>query len=239
MPSTSAPRAPSSCCVVASGEGLLARASATSSAVRRAVPLGASTLLGWCSSTISTESKYGAAVAANRIINTAPMPKLGAIRTPRDGASASQPRTVASCSSPMPVVPTTTSSPLSRHHSTFSITAAGGGKSTTTWASRSPARSSSASTAATRSMSSAASTARQTSLPMRPCAPSTPTRIVMPQTLGDTGGKHAIVVVRTDDRQRRRAAQELEVEHLHVVDRHGIDVAEQLVDRHQLAVDEL
>src|SRR4051794_32819471 len=239
MPPTSAPRAPSSSCVVASGEGLFSRALATSSAVRRAVPLGASTLFGWCSSTISTESKYGAAVAANCIINTAPMPKLGAISTPRVGASASHVRTVDRRSSSMPVVPTTTSMSWSRHQRMLSITASGVVKSTTTCASCSEVRSSSASTAATRSMSCAPSTARHTSLPMRPCAPSTPTRIVMPQTLGDTGGKHAVVVERTDDRQRRRAAQELEGEHLHVVDRHGVDVAEQLVDRHQLAVDEL
>src|SRR4051812_38104312 len=239
MPSTSAPRAPSSSCVVASGEGLFARACATSSAVRRAVPLGASTLLGWCSSTISTESKYGAAVAANRIINTAPMPKFGAIRTPRDGASASHSRSVASRCSSMPVVPTTTSRSLSRHHRMLSITASGVVKSTTTCASRSSVRSSSASTAATRSMSSADSTARQTSLPMRPRAPSTPTRMVMAPTLGDAGGEHAVVVVRTDHGKCRRAAQLVEREHLHVVDGHRVDVAQDLVDGHQLAIDEL
>ena len=44
--------------MVASGDGLPSRAAAISWAVRRAVPLGASTLFGWCSSTISTESKY-------------------------------------------------------------------------------------------------------------------------------------------------------------------------------------
>ena len=37
--------------------GLGARAAAISSAVRRAVPHGASALSGWCSSTISTDSK--------------------------------------------------------------------------------------------------------------------------------------------------------------------------------------
>src|SRR5690606_3160614 len=59
-PSTSAPRAPSSWELVASGIApapALARASATSSAVRRAVPEGASALFGWCSSMISTDSK--------------------------------------------------------------------------------------------------------------------------------------------------------------------------------------
>ena len=80
---------------------------ATSSAVRRAVPLGASALSGWCSSTISTDSKNRAACAANRIISTAPTAKFGATRTPTPGASASQPRSVASRSSSKPVVPTT------------------------------------------------------------------------------------------------------------------------------------
>ena len=58
------------------------RAAAISSAVRRAVPEGASALSGWCSSTTSTDSKKGAAWAAKRIIKIAPMEKLGAIRTP-------------------------------------------------------------------------------------------------------------------------------------------------------------
>ena len=61
------------------------RAAATSSAVRRAVPDGASALSGWCSSTISTDSKNGAASAANRIISTAPIEKLGATSTPTCG----------------------------------------------------------------------------------------------------------------------------------------------------------
>ncbi len=58
-PSTCAPRAPGSPVAVASGTGpnpASRRAAATSSAVRRAVPLGASALSGWCSSTISTDS---------------------------------------------------------------------------------------------------------------------------------------------------------------------------------------
>ena len=58
-PSTSAPRAPSSAVVVASGIGpqpAARRASAITPAVYRAVPLGASTLSGWCSSMISTDS---------------------------------------------------------------------------------------------------------------------------------------------------------------------------------------
>ena len=92
-PSTSAPRAPSRPVEVASGIGALPasrRAAAMSSAVRRAVPDGASALSGWCSSTTSTDSKNGAACAANRIIRIAPMEKLGAISTPDRGASPSQ-----------------------------------------------------------------------------------------------------------------------------------------------------
>ena len=79
-PSTSAPRAPSRPVEVASGIGALPasrRAAAISSAVRRAVPDGASALSGWCSSTTSTDSKNGAAWAAKRIIRIAPMREVG------------------------------------------------------------------------------------------------------------------------------------------------------------------
>ena len=58
------------------------------------MPEGASALSGWWSSTTSTDSKNRAASAANRIISTAPMEKLGAISTPTSGAAASQPRSV-------------------------------------------------------------------------------------------------------------------------------------------------
>ena len=110
-----------------------ARAAATSSAVRVAVPLGASTLSGWCSSTISTDSKYGAALAANRIISTAPMEKFGATSTRTSGRSASQLRGPASSrSSSKPVVPTTTSMPCRTQNSTFCMTAPGWVKSTAT-----------------------------------------------------------------------------------------------------------
>ena len=47
-----------------------------SSAVRYAVPDGASALFGWCSSMISTESKNRAACSANRIVSTAPIAHL-------------------------------------------------------------------------------------------------------------------------------------------------------------------
>ena len=58
---------------------------AISRAVCVAVPLGASSLRGWCCSMISTDSKCRAARAANCIISTAPMPKFGAITTPTPG----------------------------------------------------------------------------------------------------------------------------------------------------------
>ena len=48
------------------------------SAVRAAVPEGASSLPGWCSSTISARSMIFDASAAKRIISTAPIAKLGA-----------------------------------------------------------------------------------------------------------------------------------------------------------------
>ncbi len=48
-------------------------------AVAMAVPDGASIFWSWCSSMISTLSKYGAACSANRIISTAPIAKFGAI----------------------------------------------------------------------------------------------------------------------------------------------------------------
>jgi hypothetical protein len=55
-----------------------------------AVPEGASALLAWCSSTISTDSKKRAASCAKCIMRTAPMPKFGAIRQPVPGCPASQ-----------------------------------------------------------------------------------------------------------------------------------------------------
>jgi hypothetical protein len=166
---------------VASGMGALPasrRAAAIISAVRRAVPEGASALSGWCSSTTSTDSKKGAACAAKRIIRMAPMEKLGAISTPTSGASASQASSWSSRGWSKPVVPTTAWMPCSMQKRRLSITTSGWVKSTTTSA---PARASSstsspASTEATSSVSGAASTARHTSEPTLPRAPSTPTR---------------------------------------------------------------
>ena len=134
MPSTSAPRAPSSEVVVASGTGgspASRRAAATSSAVRRAVPEGASALSGWCSSTTSTDSKYGA--ASRRTASSAPRrprswgrsarPRPGRRRASRAGCRAARRRS--------PVVPTTAWMPWSTQKRRLSITASGWVKSTT------------------------------------------------------------------------------------------------------------
>jgi hypothetical protein len=56
---------------------------------------------------ISTDSKCGAAAAANRIIRTAPIPKFGATTTPRPGFEVTIDSTSAMRASSKPVVPTT------------------------------------------------------------------------------------------------------------------------------------
>ena len=146
--------------------------------MRVAVPEGASALFGWCSSTISTESKNRAAWAAKRIERTAPIPKLGTTMTPSSGFGSSQPRIVSSISGVIPLVPTTQWMFWSIQNRMFSATVEGWVKSTATWVSASASENSQSpsSTIATRSRSSAPSTARQTSPPIRPRAPSTPTR---------------------------------------------------------------
>ena len=107
MPSKSAPRAPSS---VSFSQGCpcscASRTSAIISAVRTAVPEGASSLLSWCSSMISTSGMYFAAMRLISIISTAPMAKFGAINA---GVSFFSAAALISrcCSSEMPVVPTT------------------------------------------------------------------------------------------------------------------------------------
>ena len=166
-PSTSAPRAPSSACVVASGTGprpAAARAAAIAEAVCRAVPDGASTLSGWCSSITSTDSNQRAARAANAMARTAPSAKFGATSTPTPGRSARWSRTRASESSSQPVVPTTRWTPASTSACTLPSVADGTVKSTATCAPASTTadRSASASTAATSSRSGASCTARTT-----------------------------------------------------------------------------
>src|SRR5699024_8005992 len=111
MPDTAAPLAWSGSCSVASGEGPTSadwRAAAIISAVRTAVPDGASPLLGCCISMISTESKYGAASAAKRVAKTEPIEKFGAINTPTLGWSANWFCKAWRLSSLQPEVPTTT-----------------------------------------------------------------------------------------------------------------------------------
>ena len=63
------------------GRWTLPPASVTSSAVRFAVPDGASSLRSWWSSMISTSGIWRAAAAAKRISSTAPIAKLGAKKT--------------------------------------------------------------------------------------------------------------------------------------------------------------
>ena len=75
----SPPRAPASTSVVVGSGAHSVDAAAMRSAVRMAVPDGASIFSSWCSSMISAVSKHGAASSAKRIISTAPMAKLGAM----------------------------------------------------------------------------------------------------------------------------------------------------------------
>jgi hypothetical protein len=146
---------------------------------------------------ISAVSNHGAASSAKRIISTAPMAKLGAIRQlllvkaePNDARS----------SSVKPVVPTTACTPLAAHHARLPRAASRNVKSTATSASASanasaddaicmPCASSPAkcetsrpawcgSTAATSSRAGSRSTAPHTFEPTLPPAPNTPTRTV-------------------------------------------------------------
>ena len=87
-------------------------AAAISSAVRFAVPLGASSLASWCSSTISALAMCPAASAAKRIIRTAPIAKFGAISTfavaagpPARAPSSAARRRSRSCRSPRALPP--------------------------------------------------------------------------------------------------------------------------------------
>src|SRR4051812_33375592 len=215
-PSTSAPRAPGSSSVVASGDGgrpAARRAAATRRAVRTAVPDGASTLLGWCSSTTSTDGKNRAASCANFMSRTAPMPKLGAMTTPTSGLGRSHSATVASLASSKPVVPTTQWMLLSMQNRMLSMTTWGRVKSTTTCApalamskSQSPS-----STMATSSRSSAALTAFTTSVPIRPRAPRTPTLMSGASPVGDGAdcwsGVEVLVVTRSGFPARGRDAR--------------------------------
>ena len=79
-PGPSPPRAPSTTSSVVGSSAHSLDAAAIRSAVRIAVPDGASILASWWSSMISTVSNHGAASSAKRIISTAPMAKLAAMR---------------------------------------------------------------------------------------------------------------------------------------------------------------
>ena len=181
MSSTTAPRAPGRPEAVTSGGApspAAWRASLIMAAVRSAVPEGASALAAWCSSMTSAESKKRAAWAAKRIIRMAPTEKFGTMSTRGPGASASQRRTWSSRSSLKPEVPTTVSRPWSIHHRRLSMTTPGWVKSTRTSHRVSTSSASPSSTSAAIVRSSVSLTARQTSLPIRPREPSTPTLIM-------------------------------------------------------------
>src|SRR5215211_5019666 len=104
---------------------------------------------------------------------------------------------------------------------------------------------------ATRSVSGAASTVRHTSDPIRPRAPSTPTRIgwaatavwlvvgsVMRYRLGEVL-REVMVVEGPDDAQRHRLAQQLGGYRTDVVHGDRVDLGEQLVDLEHVTVEQL
>src|SRR3954470_11807341 len=98
--------------------------------------------------------------------------------------------------------------------------------------------SSSTSTAAPSLRSSAASTARQTSSPMRPFAPRTPT------TSGRSGNGRgeavtSAVIERSNRCERERSVENVCGNRAHVVQRDCLDVCKHLVDTKQLALHEL
>src|SRR4051794_6775178 len=130
--------------------------------------------------------------------------------------------------------------PLLMHHSMLSRTASGWVKSTATCtpSRASVAMSSPTSTAAESRRSRASSTARQTSEPIRPFAPRTPTAIGWS---GNGRGKRLLgpVVERTDCRQRERPLEDVGRDGPHVVEGHRLDVAKDLVDTEQLALHQL
>ena len=182
-PSTSAPRAPSSAVVVASGErpgaGLapgrgdqLGRTAGGAARARRPCSGGAARR--------SRRTRRTARPSAAKcIISTAPTAKLGAISTLTPGWSASRPRTVSSRSSSKPVVPddrvhAVLDAPAEVVHDGVGVgevdghlapRRAGPARRRRRPPRRAPGRR-------------AASTARHSSAPTRPRAPSTPTLIM-------------------------------------------------------------
>src|SRR4051812_19203594 len=239
-----------------------------SSAVRAAVPLGASSLRSWCSSMISARRMYCDACAAKRIISTAPIAKFGATKT------LPPPPSPASSAGSQPVVPTTACTPARTQARAFAEAVPGTVKSTTTSQSRRISASSTPSAGSARpvsAMSSAPSTASQTVCPMRPAAPATPTRMgpdagaVLIASAPDGGrrrpwsSKDALSRDRLADERRRdgldRAAErggvgadaggaellrreQVAGEHGDVVERDGVDALDHLVYAHQRHVGE-
>ena len=89
-----------------------------SSAVRIAVPEGESTFDAWCASTISIESKNGAASAENAVARTEASEKLGTTMTPTPPLSARVRSRAARRSLVQPDVPTSTLLPCATAYST-------------------------------------------------------------------------------------------------------------------------
>src|SRR5690606_14390156 len=179
------------------------------------------------------------------MVRTAPMEKLGAMRTPTPGNWSSQPFSCARRSSVQPVVPTTAWMPCRTQKSRLPITEAGVVSSTTTWASASTRVSSLSPLprAATSSMSSAASTARTASDPMRPLAPRTATRslLMFVASLREGSGDGVVqpgrllVLERADDRQGGPSSQDVAGDGADVVRGDRGYPGEHVVDRHLLA----
>ncbi len=96
-----------------------------------AVPDGASIFASWCSSMISTVSKYGAANSAKRIMSTALIAKFGTMTAFASDASKAT-RTFSTSSALKPLVPTTACTPFFAHHARFSRAASITVKSTAT-----------------------------------------------------------------------------------------------------------
>src|SRR4051794_14863245 len=220
-----------------------------SSAVRLAVPDGASFFWSWCNSMISTSGMCWAICFETSIIITAPIAKFGATKRFAEP-------TPSSCEKSAPVVPITQCTPASRHSVALCRALSGVVKSTTTSASPSTSCSDTPrcrSARPTSAMSSAPSTAAQTVCPILPAAPETATLIRMvdppsawpwgrglPILGGDELRVHSFqrgledVLVATDGRRRqaRRVVEPLD-QRGDVVCRNGVRPRQHLVERQQ------
>src|SRR5512132_1781865 len=171
------------------------------------------------------------------------MEKLGATKTPTSSCSARLLRSRSNRSSVNPVVPTTAFMSCSIHHEMLSITASGSVKSTITSAASAGARSSPTSIAATSSRSGAHSTARQTSAPIRPRDPNTPTLVIHDHP-SDVSIFHEIPSIRAlpagkrrlnspsrhpspGDRERRWVAEQIRCLVAYLFSSHPIEAAQQ------------